>query len=642
MPQHRNILSKFKLNYALRINKQNTGTRLIHGISNSQSGMNANRDGLSQSGAGLDASSEGMMYETYSDTGPVADNDDVYRIRFKKRGMTKVKRLLVRIRRAWRALWVFIGELRSEKFSTDEKVRMVVTLHRWNKEDLEDYRRQREEERLFRIHREQAKLVGRQIIEVLTNLKFSHFITKDDRVFVKGRIKYHMVDVSPYAYTYHILRVPHGVKKTDMAQDWVATEIASTIGKKIRHELDLNGLRYTVEVGSTLSIPNFTSFDEFERIPSTMPPLAFYAGQTVNGSNIYRNLADAPHMIVAGQTGGGKSNLLNGIICGMLQRNDETVVKMVLFDLKGGVEFDSFYGVPHLWSFGDDLDGIVEYPEAILPALKALQDECQRRLALLKKAKVKNIGELNRGKHPKNRLPYLVGIFDEYTTARKLAGAEVETLLSTIANLSRAAGIHFIIGTQYPKAEILSTLISVNFPWRLAFNMTPAASSSVLGSWNASGLTPTGRAILQTSDGEIMLQTPRITESTIKQIVGDAINKTSIARVNTVDPKELIEWVRDTNGSRMDQDSVWNHFKDRITQSQMRNLLQSMENNQFDVNGIVYTVKPGTNHSPRRIERLDGSQLAREATRNLQPAAETPETVTRDVAEVTEQENKDE
>src|SRR6185369_11354208 len=100
-----------------------------------------------------------------------------------------------------------------------------------------------------------------------------------------------------------------------------------------------------------------------------------------------------------------------------------------------------------------------------------------------------------------NRLPYLIGIFDEYTTARKLAGAEVETLLSVIANLSRAAGIHFIIGTQYPKAEILSTLISVNFPWRIAFNMPPSASSSVLGNWNASGLTPVGRAILQTSEG---------------------------------------------------------------------------------------------------------------------------------------------
>jgi len=628
----RSPLSKFKLNFALRVNKQKTGTRLIHGDNNEQSGISADQVGFDQHTAGIDRMREGLDYEVHSDMGPVADNHDVYRIRFKKRGMTKLKRRIVKLRRWWRAFLLFIADLRGEKFSTDEKFWMAIHLQRWNKDDLEDHRRQREEKRLFRLHQEQAKLVGRQIIEVLTNLRFSHFVTKDDRVYVKGRVHFQMVDVSPYAYTYHIVKVPHGVKKTDMAQDWVATEIASTIGKKIRHELDLNGLRYTVEVGSTLSIPNFASFDEFERIPSTMPPLAFYAGQTVNGTNVFRNLADAPHMIIAGQTGGGKSNEANAIICGMIKRNDETIVKLVLFDLKGGVEFDAYYGIPHLWAFGDEKDGIVEYPEAIIPALHAIKAECDARLAKLKKAKVKNIGEFNRGKHPQNRLPYLVCVFDEYTTARKLAGGDVETLLSTIANLSRAAGIHFIIGTQYPKAEILSTLISVNFPWRMAFNMTPAASSSVLGSWNASGLTPVGRAILQTSDGEIMLQTPRITESTIKQIVDDAKNKTNTATVNTVDPKEIIEWVRDNNGTRMDQESVWNHFKDRIPMRHLRDLLRSMENQQFDVNGILYTVRSGNNNSPRRLETMDGSRSAGDASGVQRP---TLETVTRDATEVT-------
>lgn len=643
MPQHRNILSKYKLNFALRINKQNTGTRKIHGTSVTSDGLSENSVGYDQQSAGVDASRQGQFQETYSDTGPVADNDDVYKVRFVKRGMTKVKRLLVRIRRWWRAFLSFVAEFRSKKYTTDEKARMLIRMHRWNKEDLEDYRKDRETRKLFRLHREQAKLVGRQIIDVLTNLKFSHFTMKNDQVYVKQRIKFMMVDVSPYAYVYHIVKTPHGVKKTDMAQDWVATEIASTIGKKIRHELDLNGLRYTVEIGSTLSIPNFVSYDEFEFMPSTMPPLAFYCGQTTNGVNVYRNLADAPHMIVAGQTGGGKSNELNGIICGLIKRNDDSVVKLTLFDLKGGVEFAPFYGIPHLWTSGDDTDGIVEYPEKIVPALKAVMNECNRRLALLKKSKTKNIAEYNRNRLSKSKLPYLVGIFDEYTTARKLAGAEVETLLSTIANLSRAAGIHFIIGTQYPKAEILSTLISVNFPWRFAFNMTTGASSSVLGSWDAVGLTPTGRAILQTSEGQIMLQTPRITESTITQIVDDAKHGTHYATVNTVDPKEIIVWVRDHAGTKMDFDTIWNTFKERISFRQMGNLLKSMEDKQFDVDGVLYTVKPGTNLSPRRIEKVDGHSQPLEvqrATRNAEnideneqnhaPGHSGAETVTRD------------
>jgi S-DNA-T family DNA segregation ATPase FtsK/SpoIIIE len=627
MPQHRNILSKYKLNFALRINKQNTGTKMIHGTSDTSTGLNENSIGYDQQAAGSDASRQGQFYETHSDTGPVADNDDVYKVRFVKRGMTRLKRVLVRIRRWWRAFMVYVGEFRNKKLSTDEKFLMLIRLQRWNKEDLEDHRKAREFNKLFRLHRAQAKLVGNQIVDVLTNLKFSHFVMKDDRVYVKQRIKFKMVDVSPYAYVYHIQRTPHGVKKTDMSQDWVATEIASTIGKKIRHELDLNGLRYTVEIGSTLSIPNFVSFDEFDFMPSTMPPLAFYCGQTTNGVNVYRNLADAPHMIVAGQTGGGKSNELNGIICGLLKRNDESVVKLTLFDLKGGVEFAPFYGIPHLWTSGDDRDGIVEYPEKIVPALKAVMDECNRRLGLLKKSKTKNIAEYNRNRHPSNKLPYLVGIFDEYTTARKLAGAEVETLLSTIANLSRAAGIHFILGTQYPKAEILSTLISVNFPWRLAFNMTTGASQSVLSSWDAVGLTPTGRAILQTSEGQIMLQTPRITESTITQIVTDAKNKTNTARVNTVDAKEIIEWVINyvDGGTKMDEESVWNRFKERITQRQLRDLLRSMESKEFDINGVLYTVRPGNNYSPRRLEAVNGARTAVEMTGDVRRAEEIAE-----------------
>lgn len=619
---HKSPLSKYKLNFALRLNKQATGTRLISGQTNEQHGISNDITGIDQETIGTDKTKGGGSFDVRSAALPFADNDDIYKVRFKKRGMTRFKRRLVKLRRWYRVFLVYLGELLSPKYSPDEKFYMVLYMQRWKADDLEDHRRRKDEERIFRLHREQARLVGNQIIDVLTNLRFSHHIQKDDRIYVKGRIKFSSVDVSPYAYTYHIVRTPPNVKKTDMAQDWVATEIASTIGKKIRHDLDLNGLRYTVEVGSTLSIPNFTSYEEFERMPSTMPPLAFYIGQTINGTNVYRNLADAPHMIVAGQTGGGKSNLLNGIICGYIKRNSNAIVKLILFDLKGGVEFDSFYGTPHLWRFADDHDGIVEYPESVIPALKAVLDECNRRLSLLKKARNKNIAEYNRGKHPKNRLPYLVGVFDEYTTARKLAGGDVETLLSTIANLSRAAGIHFILGTQYPKAEILSTLISVNFPWRVAFAMTTAASSSVLGNWNAAGLTPVGRAILQTSEGELMIQTPRITESTIHQIIDDAKAGTANATANTVDDKEIIEWCLNNTGTRMDETSVWNQFKERITIRELRNLLKSMENQIYDIGGNLYRVLPGSNLSPRRLESVDGSQTQAEMSRVVRRAEE--------------------
>jgi len=602
-------MKKMDLRWTLRL-KRHAGERFA-GSSQETSGISTPSTGLNADRQGIDTQSIGASTETHSDHIPIADNDDLYKVRFKKRrGMTKLKRSMRKARRWLNKALAFVGELISNKYATDEKIRMLVSLKVPDEDALEAARRAKEEAKLFRIHREQARVVELQLINVLTNLGFCHRVTHENRTQVKGRVKIMKVDVSPFAYTYHIKSVPYGVKKTDMSQDWVATEIASTIGKKVRHDLDLFGLRYTVEVGSTLSIPNFATFKDFDKMPKNMPPLAFYAGQTTNGAPVYRNLAEAPHMIVAGQTGGGKSNLLNGIICGLISRQPATTLQIILFDLKGGVEFDSFYGIPHLMRIGDDADGIIEYPEQIIPALKAIMDECTKRLAKLKKGKVKNIGEYNRGRHPKNRIPYVIGIFDEYTTARKLAGPEVETLLSTIANISRAAGIHFIIGTQYPKSDVLSTLISVNFPWRIAFNMPPSASQSVLGNWDASGLTPVGRAILQSAEGETYIQTPRITNSTIKNIIDAVKNGDNDIAVNTVDPEEIIEWALNTTGGALNYEAIFNQFSERISKHQVTDLLRSMVKKTFDVNGSLYrVVQPANPAQSRYVELVDGHDV---------------------------------
>lgn len=628
-------ISRYSLRYALRI-VRHAGYRLLGASQNEQSGTARAVDGLSSHSLGADGGRIGASVDQHSDLVPIADNDDVNKVRFKRRkGYTKLKRLFVRIRRGIRALMAYLEDVTDPKLSLDEKIRKARDPKGFNDNALEEHRRHKEEMRLFRFHRDQARIVERQLIDVLTNLKFCQYVQKEDKVYIKRRCKVRAAQISPYAYTYNI-ETPFGVKKTEMATDMTVNEIAATIGKKVRFDLDTNGLRYTVEVGSTLSVPNFVTFKDFDAMPKNRPPLSFFAGQTTNGSPVYRDLTDAPHMIVAGQTGGGKSNLLNGIICGLISRQPSTTIQLILFDLKGGVEFDPFYGIPHLWKHADDKDGIIEYPDQILPALEAVKRECDRRLALLKKGKVKNIGEYNRGKHPKNRIPYIVAIFDEYTTARKMVGEKVETLLAAIANVSRAAGIHFIIGTQYPKADVLSTLISVNFPWRVAFNMTPAASQSVLGSWDASGLTPVGRAILQTSEGQIYIQTPRITNSTITSIVNAVKSGAVEITVNTVDAEELIGWALNNTGGKLERDTLFNQFKERITVAALNDLLRSMENKQFDISGLYYVVNPPAGNVARRVELIEGSESP-DFSNEIQQTTGIP--VTRDIT-VTEQEDK--
>ncbi len=614
-----NTSRKYSKNMTLRLISRWSGKKLLDGGSADQVGSSLHVVGSAQDHVGDDVSRDGTSLTVQSDTGAYADNNDVWRRRFVKRGMSRLRRNIRRVFRAINTLIAFIREFRNPKLSAEEKRIMSQRLRRWNPDELEAFRRQKQADGLFDFHKVQAKLIENRIIDVLTNLGFCFHVTKGERKFIKKRISVAHVDVSPYAYTYHLVKMPFGVRVTEIAQDWVSTELAASIGKKVRYDLDLEGLRFTVEVGSTLSIPNFVGFgdlDDKHPMPKNLPPLSFWAGLTSNGSPVYRNLAEAPHMIVAGSSGGGKSNMENAIACMFIRNNSPEIVRMVFFDLKGGVEFTHFENIPHLWPMSDKKNwsttGIVEYPSDVIPALKILFDECMSRLGKLKKAKVKNINEYNRGKKS-NRIPYIIVFFDEWASTKKLVGAEAETLLSNIANLSRSAGIHFILATQYPKAEIINTTISVNFPWRIAFNMGSGASQSVLGDWGAFGLSPVGRAVLQTMEGQIQIQTPRITNQNVIDVTEEARTGRKMTKnMENIDTSDILEWSIKNAGGKLDFDSLFNQFKGKITYAALLEMMKSMDNKIFDVQGTMYRVVQGIGNLPRRMEIAEESSIPAE------------------------------
>jgi DNA segregation ATPase FtsK/SpoIIIE-like protein len=645
-----NSLSKYNSKTAVGIFKRITGLKGMGVVSSNISNSSAP---ILQVDRALDVrreSTSAASIEFQTDATPYADNDDIYRVRFKKHGITKIKRRWRQAVAFAQSLIAYVQAFFSPKLSTDEKMIMATRLRNWTPEELEEHRRIKAENAVIDLHKQQAKLLQNRIIEKLTQLRFCHFVTKNDQVHVKKRIKFSRVDVSPYAYVYVVSSLPFGVKMTDIAQEWVTNELCATVNKKVRIELDMWGLRITVEVGSTLSIPNFVGFgdlDDKSPMPKNLPPLAFWAGRTANGQPVYRNLADAPHMIIAGSSGGGKSNMENTIACTLIRNNDPQRVRMVFFDLKGGVEFGHFEGIPHLWPMQDkkgwNTTGIIEFPTDVIPALNVLFDECMSRLAKLKKAKVKNINEYNRHRKDK-RIPYIVVFFDEWASTKKLVGNEAESILSNIANLSRSAGIHFILSTQYPKAEIINTTISVNFPWRIAFNMGSGASQSVLGDWGAFGLSPVGRAVLQTMDGQMQIQTPRITNQNVLDVTEEARTGVKATRnMENVDASDILEWALNNTGGKLDQDSVFNQFREKIERASLRALLRSMENNIFDVQGTLYKVLPGAGTQPRRMILAEEAGMSADpAAYSSQPASEEEEiepiaTVTRDT-EVTAEE----
>lgn len=624
-------LTSLRTKFALRLQRQITGKAQFSGASRTRQGGAVEAVGLSKV---MDGSAgdplEGQAYELFSDLGPIAVNDDVWRKRFAKYGRSKFQRLMRGLGRAW----AYIKELQSPKYSMPEKMIMLRNMRPFEPDELEEIRRQSEEKRLLDFHIEQAKIIKPQIVETLTRLGFCYSITKNDRKIIKKRIFIGHVDVTPYAYTFYITRLPFGVKATEMAADWVSTELSITLKKKVRYMLDqVLGLRFTVEIGSTLSIPNFVEFKIIEKMPKNLPPLAFWAGLSTNGNPIYRNLADAPHMIIAGSSGAGKSNMQNVVISTLLMRQRPETLRVVFFDLKGGVEFAHFQGIPHLWKSHDDkCDGIIEMPEQVVPALEALLAECNARLARLKNSKgiYKNIVEFNRGKHPKNRMPYIVAFFDEWAVARKQRdGDKAESILANIANLARATGIHFVLSTQYPKAEILNTLISVNFPWRIAFNMSTAASQAVLSNWNAVGLQPIGRAVFQADGREVLIQAPRVTNNTIAAITSALRTGGLVEEMASLDAEEILKWALENIGGKLDRDTLFAQFRDRLSQAALNDLLRSMEEKIFDIDGTLYKVINKGGNSGRRMELA-----APEQGLSAGDATDKPQTTAQSVLEI--------
>ena len=614
---------------ALRIFRHMTGNRTMKSDSVSKDEKSEVLDQLSQPQASeteMQVITENAA-QIVTDHDPVPVNDDVWRKRFHKvKGLTRFRRRWRIFLRMFKHLFRFMRLLGDKGFSRDEKLHMLRHMHEWHPDDLEEYRRQKDMSALNAFHISQAKLLKPRIVDTLVRLKFCTFVMRSEREYIRQRPAIGRVEVTPTAYTFYITRIPFGVKTTDMIQDWVSTELSVTMGKRVRGELEpQGGPRFTVMIASTNSIPNFVPFREAKDMPKNLPPLGIFIGRSTNGSPIYRDIAEGPHLLIGGGSGKGKSNSENAIACTLIMRNDPRIVKLVFFDLKGGVEFGIYSGIPHLFALakGDwSCDGIVEFPRDVMPAFEALMIECNARLAKLKKAKVRNIAEYNRGKHIKNRIPYIVVFVDEWATTKKLAGDQVEDLLANLANLSRATGIHVVLASQNPKSEIINTTITVNFLWRLAFEMSQAASQAILGNWNAFGLNPKGRCIYQSNDGEIEVQTPRITNSTVAAILTAARTGGNIAEMMNVDAEEILDWALENTRGKLEAYTIHEAFKEKITQAALRDLLKSMENQAFDIHGTLYNVRPAAGNQARRMERMDDEGVSDAQNSDRQPSTD--------------------
>lgn len=212
-------------------------------------------------------------------------------------------------------------------------------------------------------------------------------------------------------------------------------------------------------------------------------------GKTITNEVFMVDLAKAPHMLVAGATGQGKSVGLNAIVTSLLYKKHPSELKFVIIDPKK-VEFAIYAPIEKhfLAKLPDAEDAIITDVTKVVQTLNSLCVEMDTRYDLLKKAGCRNIKEynakfINRQLNPANGhkfMPYIVIIIDEFGDLIMTAGKEVELPICRIAQLARAVGIHAIIATQRPTTNIITGTIKANFPARVAFRVASMMDSRTI------------------------------------------------------------------------------------------------------------------------------------------------------------------
>jgi S-DNA-T family DNA segregation ATPase FtsK/SpoIIIE len=257
-----------------------------------------------------------------------------------------------------------------------------------------------------------------------------------------------------------------------------------------------NSRKVTVKLRELLQSSDWEEAKGHAKIPLAL-------GKDVYGKTIIADLAQMPHLLVAGTTGSGKSVCINALIASMLFRFTPEELRLVIIDPKM-VELQAYSSLPHL-AFP-----IVVDPKKVMLALRWLIDEMERRYRIFARVGVRNIVGFNvRPKKPAaagadrddddetstegsaptatkdelqipDKMPYVVVIIDELADLMQTAPADVETGIARITQMARAAGIHIIVATQTPRADVITGVIKANIPSRIAFQVASKIDSRVI------------------------------------------------------------------------------------------------------------------------------------------------------------------
>lgn len=310
--------------------------------------------------------------------------------------------------------------------------------------------------------------------------------------------------------TQYTLKPPAGIKLSRITA--LETNIALNLAaSSLRMEAPIPGQKAVgievpnkkaadVRIRGILDSPEWRKVDE---------PLAFAVGKDISGLPVVGELNKMPHLLIAGQTGSGKSVMINTLLCSLLYRNAPSDMKLILVDPKQ-VEMAPYQDIPHL------LTPVIVEPEKTISALKWAVNEMERRYSLLAEEKVRDIKSYNEKVKNKTvgvededgniqqvdegHMPYIVIVIDELSDLMMVAARDVEALVVRIAQKARAVGIHLVLATQRPSVDVITGLIKANIPARIAFTVASQVDSrTILDQAGAEKLLGQGDMLMKTA-----------------------------------------------------------------------------------------------------------------------------------------------
>jgi len=335
----------------------------------------------------------------------------------------------------------------------------------------------------------------------------------------------------------------------------------------------LVGIEVPNKVRSIVTLRNLISQANFQNSAS---PLLIGLGRNVSGAPVYTDIADGPHVLVAGATGTGKTIFLNSLILSLLYKYTPDQMRMIMVDPKR-VEFQNYNDIPHL------LCPVIYDATKTINALQWLVREMERRFEVFSEVSSRNIGSYNANKTVVAngaQLPYIVFVVDELADLMAAKGKELEAGIVRLAQMARATGIHLVLATQRPSVEVITGLIKANVPTRITFQVSSQIDSrTVIDTSGAEKLLGAGDMLFSSAKSAKIsrIQGPYVSEKEVKKVADfiseqketfedpqSVLAQNLQSALETPDPKEA----KESGEFFGDDDPLFNEVKQIVLETQ--------------------------------------------------------------------------